>query len=217
MHLRPAILATVLSITVLAAVLLTVHPDVRAAGTALPPPGPGLARATFAGGCFWCMEAPFERLKGVKEVISGYTGGDTVDPTYEEVSSGGTGHRESVQVIYDPEQVTYGQLLDVFWHNVDPTTPNRQFCDVGEQYASAIFVHDDEQKRLALASREQVERTKPFKSAVVTPVLDAGVFYKAEAYHQDYYKKNPVKYRFYRWNCGRDQRLKQLWGAAPAH
>ena len=217
MRLRPAALTVVLAFAVLGGLFLAVHPEARAAGTALPPPGPGLARATFAGGCFWCMEPPFERLKGVKEVVSGYTGGDKVDPTYEEVSSGGTGHRESVQVIYDPAQVTYGQLLDVFWHNVDPTTPNRQFCDVGEQYATAIFVHDAEQKRLALASREQIEKTKPFKEAVVTPVLEAGVFYKAEGYHQDYYKKNPVKYRFYRWNCGRDQRLKQLWGQAPAH
>jgi peptide-methionine (S)-S-oxide reductase len=217
MRLRPVMLAVLLSVAVLGGLLLLVHPEARAAGTALPPPAPGLARATFAGGCFWCMEPPYERMKGVKQVISGYTGGEIVDPTYQQVSSGGTGHREAVQVVYDPRQVTYEQLLDVFWHNVDPTTPNRQFCDVGEHYSTAIFVHDEEQKRLALASRAEVEKTKPFKEAVVTPVLAAGVFYKAEAYHQDYYKKNPVRYRFYRWNCGRDQRLKQLWGAVPAH
>ena len=217
MRLRPVTLAAILSLAALAGLFLAAHSSARAAGTALPPPGPGLARATFAGGCFWCMEPPFERLKGVKQVISGYTGGSRVDPTYEEVSSGGTGHRESVQVVYDPAQVTYEQLLDVFWHNVDPTTSNRQFCDVGEQYSTAIFYHDEDQKRLALASREEIEKTKPFKEAVVTPVLAAGEFYKAEGYHQDYYKKNPVRYRFYRWNCGRDQRLKQLWGSAPAH
>jgi peptide-methionine (S)-S-oxide reductase len=189
----------------------------RAAGTAQPPPAAGLARATFAGGCFWCMEPPFERLPGVVDVISGYTGGRKVDPTYEEVSSGGTGHLESVQVVYDPAKVSYQKLLDVFWHNIDPTTPNRQFCDVGEQYGTAIFYHDDEQKRLALESKAQVERTKPFPEPVVTPVRAAGEFYRAEAYHQDYYKKNPVRYRFYRFNCGRDQRLKQLWGKEPQH
>jgi peptide-methionine (S)-S-oxide reductase len=189
----------------------------RAAGTAQPPPRAGLARATFAGGCFWCMEPPYERLPGVVEVISGYTGGQKVDPTYEEVSSGGTGHLESVQVVYDPAKVSYQKLLDVFWHNVDPTTANRQFCDVGEQYGTAIFYHDEEQKRLALESKAQVEKTKPFPQPIVTPVRPAGEFYRAEEYHQDYYKKNPVRYRFYRFNCGRDQRLKQLWGKEPEH
>jgi peptide-methionine (S)-S-oxide reductase len=189
----------------------------RAAGTAQPAPRAGLARATFAGGCFWCMEPPFERLPGVVDVISGYTGGQRVDPTYEEVSSGGTGHLESVQVVYDPAKVSYQKLLDVFWRNIDPTTPNRQFCDVGEQYGTAIFYHDEEQKKLALESKAQVEKTKPFPQPVVTPVRAAGEFYRAEDYHQDYYKKNPVRYRFYRFNCGRDQRLKQLWGHEPEH
>jgi len=217
MRLRPLALAAVLALACLGLLVLTVHPEGRAGGTAQPPPPPGLARATFAGGCFWCMEPPFERLPGVKEVVSGYTGGSRPDPTYQEVSSGGTGHRESVQVVYDPAQVSYETLLDVFWHNVDPTTRDRQFCDVGEQYGTAIFTHDAEQQRLALLSKQALEKTKPFKEAIVTPVLAAGVFYRAEGYHQDYARKNPVRYRFYRWNCGRDQRLKQLWGRAPEH
>jgi peptide-methionine (S)-S-oxide reductase len=217
MRLRPVTLALGLTVAALVVGALWARPSAPAAGTAQPAPPPGLARATFAGGCFWCMEPPFEKLPGVKEVISGYTGGFKVDPTYEEVSSGGTGHRESVQVVYDPSRITYARLLEVYWHNVDPTTPNRQFCDVGEQYGTAIFYHDEEQKKLALESQAQVERTKSFPQAVVTPILPAGEFYRAEEYHQDYYKKNPVRYRFYRWNCGRDQRLKELWGQAPSH
>jgi peptide-methionine (S)-S-oxide reductase len=217
MRLRAVTLAVALSAVVAAvfAGLLARQPAVRAAGTAQPAPKPGLARATFAGGCFWCMEPPFEKLPGVVEVISGYAGGRTPNPSYEEVSSGGTGHRESVQVIYDPARVTYPQLLEVFWRNVDPTTPDRQFCDVGEQYGTAIFYDGDEQKRQAIESKAQIERSKPFPQPIVTPVLPASEFYRAEEYHQDYYKKNPVRYRFYRFNCGRDQRLKQLWGASP--
>ena len=218
MRLRPVTLAGGLAALALAALALVARePSARAAGTEVPPPGRGLARATFAGGCFWCMEPPFEKLPGVVEVISGYTGGRVADPTYEQVSSGGTGHRESVQVIYDPSRITYQRLLDVFWKNVDPTTPDRQFCDVGEQYGTAIFVHDEEQRTLATESKAWLERNKPFAQAIVTPVLPAGPFYRAEEYHQDYYKKNPIRYRFYRYNCGRDQRLKQLWGESPAH
>jgi peptide-methionine (S)-S-oxide reductase len=173
------------------------------------------AKATFAGGCFWCMEPPYEKLPGVVDVISGYTGGRKPNPTYEQVSSGGSGHVEAVQVVYDPARITYPKLLEVFWRNVDPTTPNRQFCDVGEQYGTAIFYEGEEQKRQALESKAQIERDKKFPQAVVTPVLAASTFYRAEEYHQDYYKKNPVRYRFYRFNCGRDQRLKQLWGESP--
>jgi len=173
------------------------------------------ATATFAGGCFWCMQPAFEHLKGVVSVKAGYTGGRVDKPTYEEVSEGGTGHRESVEVIYDPTQISYQQLLDVFWHNIDPLDNAGQFCDKGPQYRSAIFVHDAEQKRLAEASKQAVG--VKFHHDVYTDVLPAGRFYPAEDYHQDYYKKNPLRYKFYRFNCGRDQRLESLWGSAPAH
>jgi peptide-methionine (S)-S-oxide reductase len=163
------------------------------------------------------MEPPFDKLNGVVSTTSGYTGGSKTDPTYEEVSSGGTGHAESVEVLYDPSKVSYERLLDVFWHNVDPTVRNRQFCDVGEQYRTAIFTHDETQKRLAEQSKAALEKSKPFKEPIVTEIVAAGRFYPAEEYHQDYYKKNPVRYKFYRFNCGRDQRLGELWGKAPAH
>ncbi len=181
-----------------------------------PPPATRLstpvAVATFAGGCFWCMEPPFDKLEGVISTTSGYTGGTMAKPTYEQVSAGRTGHTEAVQVVYDPSRVTYEKLLDVFWHNVDPTVRDRQFCDVGSQYRTGIFVHDAEQKRVALASKAGLERTKPFKAPIVTEIVDAGAFYPAEEYHQDYYLKNPVRYRYYRAGCGRDARLKELWG-----
>jgi peptide-methionine (S)-S-oxide reductase len=187
-------------------------------GGRMEPPFPaGMEIAVFGLGCFWGAERKFWKVPGVYSTAAGYAGGFTPNPTYQEVCSGQTGHTEVVQVVYDPARVSYQKLLDVFWHNIDPTTPNRQFCDVGEQYGTAIFYHDDEQKRLALESKAQVERTKPFPEPVVTPVRAAGEFYRAEAYHQDYYKKNPVRYRFYRFNCGRDQRLKQLWGKEPQH
>jgi len=176
--------------------------------------GPHLAKATFAGGCFWCMEPPFDKLNGVVSTTSGYTGGSKTDPTYEEVSSGGTGHAESVEVLYDPSKVSYEQLLDVFWHNVDPTVRNRQFCDVGEQYRTGIFVHDAAQRKAAEASKAEVERAKKFAQPIVTPIEDAGPFWPAEEYHQDYYKKNAMHYRMYRSGCGRDARLKELWGSA---
>ena len=179
--------------------------------------GAPLAKATFAGGCFWCMEPPFDRVPGVVSTTSGYTGGTKVDPTYEEVSAGGTGHAESVEVLYDPAKVSYERLLDVFWHNVDPTVRDRQFCDTGHQYRTAIFYHDETQKRLAEQSKAALEKSKPFKEEIVTEIVPAGRFYPAEEYHQDYYKKNPVRYKFYRFNCGRDRRLEQLWGQAPAH
>jgi peptide-methionine (S)-S-oxide reductase len=175
----------------------------------------GLEKATFAGGCFWCMEPPFDKLDGVVSTTSGYTGGTKASPTYEEVSSGRTGHAESVEVLYDPKKVSYEKLLDTFWHNIDPTVRDRQFCDVGTQYRTAIFVHSEEQRRLAERSKAELEKSKPFRQPIVTPIVPAGAFYPAEAYHQDFYKKNPIRYKFYRDGCGRDARLKELWGSAP--
>jgi peptide-methionine (S)-S-oxide reductase len=175
------------------------------------------AIATFAGGCFWCMEGPFDALDGVISTTSGYTAGSKKDPTYEEVSSGRTGHTEAVQIVYDPAKVTYEKLLDVFWHNIDPTAANRQFCDSGSQYRSGIFVHDDAQKKAAEASKVALDKSKPFKGTIVTEITAATKFYAAEDYHQDYYLKNPVRYRFYRQGCGRDARLKELWGDKAGH
>ena len=175
--------------------------------------GPVLEKATFAGGCFWCMEHPFDSLEGVKSVMPGYTGGSKVNPTYEEVSSGSTGHAESVQIIYDPSKVSYSRLLDVFWHNIDPLAKDRQFCDTGTQYRSAIFYHNEEQKKLALQSKAALEASERFKGkAIYTEIVPASTFYPAEEYHQKYYKKNPVRYNFYRFSCGRDERLKEVWG-----
>ena len=175
----------------------------------------GPATATFAGGCFWCMEPPFDGLDGVISTTSGYTGGRKENPTYEEVSAGTTGHAEAVQVVYDPTRISYERLLEVFWRNIDPTTPDAQFCDHGSQYRSAIFYHDPTQRRLAEESRRALEAAGSLKAPIVTEIVPAGVFYPAEEYHQDYYKKKPVRYKFYRWNCGRDQRLIELWGSAP--
>jgi len=174
----------------------------------------GTAKATFAGGCFWCMEPPYDKLPGVLSTTSGYMGGKKRSPTYEEVSTGTTGHTEVVQVVYDPAKVSYEKLLEVFWRNIDPTVRDQQFCDVGSQYRTAIFYLDEEQKRLAEASKAALEKSKPFKAPIVTPVQAAGEFWPAEDYHQDYYKKNPVRYKYYRTGCGRDERLKQLWGKA---
>jgi peptide-methionine (S)-S-oxide reductase len=173
-----------------------------------------LQKATFAGGCFWCMEHPFDELPGVVSVTSGYTGGHKKNPTYEEVSAGGTGHAESVQVIYDASKISYQKLLDTYWHNIDPTVKDRQFCDVGNQYRSAIFYHNDEQRLLAIRSKKALEMSKPFKGPIATEIVQATEFYPAEEYHQHYYKKNPIRYRFYRNGCGRDKRLKELWGQA---
>jgi peptide-methionine (S)-S-oxide reductase len=199
----------------LAANLLLLASFAAAAGKNDAPAGGRLMeKATFAGGCFWCMEHPFDQLDGVISVTSGYTGGTRKNPTYEEVSGGGTGHAESVQIVYDPAKIGYGKLLEVFWHNVDPTTPDRQFCDVGRQYRTAIFYHNEEQKRLAQESKRTLEKTKRFKDAIVTEITPASEFYPAEEYHQKYYMKNPVRYKFYRYNCGRDRRLKELWGAS---
>lgn len=178
--------------------------------------GSGLAKATFAGGCFWCMEHPFDKLEGVVSTTAGYTGGHKKDPTYEEVSAGGTGHTEAVQVVYDPKKISYAQLLDVFWINIDPLTPNRQFCDGGSQYRSGIFYHNEEQKRLAEQSKKVLEDSKRFQQPIVTEINPTSEFYVAEDYHQDYYQKNPVRYHVYRFGCGRDKRLEELWGKPAA-
>jgi len=168
------------------------------------------AIATFAGGCFWCVEADFDKVAGVISTTSGYTGGRTANPSYEEVSRGGTGHAEAVEIVYDPVKVSYERLLDVFWHNIDPLAKDRQFCDHGDQYRSAIFYHDEKQRSLAEASKAAVQAR--FKQTIATEIKAAGPFYKAEEYHQDYYLKNPIRYKFYRFNCGRDARLEELWG-----
>ena len=170
------------------------------------------AKATFAGGCFWCMEPPYDKLPGVISTTSGYMGGKTKNPTYESISSGTTGHAEVVQVEYDPAKVSYATLLEVFWRNIDPTQRDAQFCDSGTQYRSGIFYHNDEQKKLAEASKAALQKNKPFKGDIVTEVTVAPEFYRAEEYHQDFYKKNPTRYKIYRAGCGRDARLQALWG-----
>jgi peptide-methionine (S)-S-oxide reductase len=175
------------------------------------------ALAIFAGGCFWCMEPPFDKVDGVISTTSGYTGGTKVAPTYKEVSSGRTGHYEALQVEYDPARVTYQRLLEVFWHNIDPLDANGQFCDRGGQYRSAIFAGHDNQRALAEASKAALEKSGKLPGRIATEILPTTAFYAAEAEHQDYYRKNPVRYAYYRWNCGRDRRLEQLWGAPPAH
>jgi peptide methionine sulfoxide reductase msrA/msrB len=171
-----------------------------------------LEKATFAGGCFWCTESDFEKVDGVIEVISGYTGGQKENPTYKEVSSGVTGHVEAIQVIFDPAKVNYDRLLDVFWRHVDPTDPGGQFVDRGNQYRTAIFYHSEEQKNLAETSKARLNESGKFDRPVVTEILPAGEFYEAEDYHQDYYKKSPLRYKFYRLNSGRDQFLDKVWG-----
>jgi peptide-methionine (S)-S-oxide reductase len=174
--------------------------------------GKALETATFAGGCFWCMEPPFDELEGVISTTSGYTGGQTKNPSYEEVSSGVTGHTEAVQVTFDPTKISYARLLEVFWRNIDPFTPNAQFCDHGSQYRTGIFYHGEEQKRLIEASKKALEQSGRLTRPIVTEIVPAGEFYQAEDYHQDYYQKNPLRYKYYRYACGRDQVLEQIWG-----
>jgi len=169
------------------------------------------AKAIFAGGCFWCVEADFDKVAGVISTTSGYIGGTVKNPTYQQVSGGTTGHAEAVEVVYDPAKVTYAKLLDTFWRNIDPLAKDKQFCDSGNEYRSAIFYLDDEQKKLAEETKKTVE-AKFAPKQVYTQIVKATEFYKAEDYHQDFYKKNESRYKFYRWNCGRDQRLEQLWG-----
>jgi len=170
------------------------------------------AVAVFAGGCFWCMEPPFDKLPGVTSTTSGYIGGRVANPTYEQVSAGSTGHTEAVQVRYDPAQVSYAKLLEVFWRNIDPIAVNRQFCDVGDQYRSAVFYRNAQEKRLAEASKQRIEASGRLKQPIATQIVAATTFYPAEDYHQDYYVKNPARYKYYRFSCGRDQRLKAVWG-----
>ena len=173
------------------------------------------AVAVFAGGCFWCLEPPFDKLDGVLTTTSGYIGGTTANPTYEQVTSGRTGHYEALQVEYDPARVSYDRLLEVFWRNIDPLDASGQFCDKGPQYRSGIFVLDDGQRAAAEASKAALEKSGKLPGRIVTEILPAAKFYPAEAYHQDYYRKNPTSYTYYRWNCGRDRRLERLWGPAP--
>ncbi len=169
-------------------------------------------KAYFAGGCFWCMEEAFEQVEGVLSVASGYMGGTVANPTYEQVSAGRTGHAEAVEVIYDPAKVSYQQLLEAFWKNIDPLTPNAQFCDHGSQYRSAVFYTTEEEQRLAAASKTTIEQAKQFPAPIVTELVPASSFYQAEDYHQDYYKKNPLRYKYYKYSCGRAKRLETLWG-----
>lgn len=178
---------------------------------------PATARAIFAGGCFWCVESDFDKVEGVISTTSGYTGGTLPNPTYEQVSGKGTGHAEAVEVVFDPKRVSYASLVEHFWRTIDPTTKDAQFCDHGTPYRTAIFAVDAAQLQTATASRAALEKSKPFKEPIVTEVLPAGPFYPAEAYHQDYYKKNPVRYQYYRTVCGRDARVRQLWGDQAAH
>jgi methionine-S-sulfoxide reductase len=172
----------------------------------------GLEKATFAGGCFWCMEPPFDVVEGVVSTVSGYTGGSSQNPSYKQVSSGRTRHLEAVQIEYDPRKVTYSQLLDVFWRNIDPTDSGGQFCDRGAQYRTAIFTQTEDQRRLAEESKAELEASAKLPKPIVTEIRPASEFYAAEDYHQDYYKKNPIHYKRYRHGCGRDRVLKKLWG-----
>lgn len=172
-----------------------------------------MEKATFAGGCFWCMQPPFDKLPGVISTTVGYSGGQNQNPTYEEVCSGSTGHAEAIEVTFAPSRVNYDQILDVFWHNIDPTTRNKQFADTGTQYRTAIFYHSEEQKRLAEASKEKFDQSGVFGKPIVTEITPVTKFYPAEEYHQKYYEKNPVRYKFYRFGSGRDAYLKKLWGA----
>jgi peptide-methionine (S)-S-oxide reductase len=176
------------------------------------PPGPGLAVATFAAGCFWCVEPPYDKTEGVVSTTSGYTGGKVAGATYRQVGMGGTGHTEAVRVVYDPAKVGYDKLLEIYWKNVDPLDAKGQFCDKGEPYRPAIFVHDEEQRRLAEASKAALAASGRFKQPIAVAIEPAADFWIAEDYHQDYYLKNPAKYAYYRWGCGRDARLEQLWG-----
>jgi peptide-methionine (S)-S-oxide reductase len=206
-----AVLATIALLALTATVAAEPEPTAAAQSPAEPADGP--ATATLAGGCFWCVEEAFEEIEGVKSVTSGYTGGSVANPTYEQVGEGATGHFEAVQIVFDPKRVSYEKLLDVFWHNVDPTDAQGQFCDKGPQYRSAIFVADDEQRRIAEASKRAIDESGRFPGKVATEIRPAGPFYPAEEYHQDYAEKNPIRYRFYRTGCGRDARLREVWGA----
>lgn len=204
----------VLGLTAAAAVMVlaVVGTAQVALSTRTPSDSAEVAKAYFAGGCFWCMEEAFEKVEGVVEVESGYMGGTVKNPSYEDVSSGRTGHAESVEVRYDPSKLTYAQLLETFWHNIDPITADAQFCDHGNQYRAVIFYQGDEQRKAAEESKHAIERSKRFGTPVVTEVTQASEFFPAEEYHQDFYKKNPIRYKYYKFTCGRAQRLESLWG-----
>jgi peptide-methionine (S)-S-oxide reductase len=206
---RPTLrLAGFAALAALGVLLLT---PIRAAGSA-PRPGDPTQVATFAGGCFWSMQKAFDGVSGVVTVTAGYAGGTKANPSYEDVETGGTGHAESVEVTYDPATITYDKLLDVYWHHIDPLTVNSAFCDYGPQYRSIIFYHDAEQRRLAEASKRALDDSHRFRTPIVTAIQPATPFYPAEAYHQQFYKKNPARYEAYRIGCRRDARLQQLWG-----
>ena len=192
--------------------ILAVTAEVNANEGKMDPVNSNYEKATFAGGCFWCMEPPFDKLDGVISTTSGYIGGPEEKPTYKQVSAGRTGHAEAVQILYDPGKVSYGKLLDVFWRQINPTTPDRQFVDVGSQYRAAIFYHDDEQRGLAEGSRKVMAESGRFEGPIVIEIVPAGSFWPAENYHQDYYQKNPLRYKFYRFGSGRDQYLEKIWG-----
>ena len=182
------------------------------ATSALPAHAQATAKATFAGGCFWCVEADFDKVPGVVSTTSGYIGGTVANPTYQQVSRNSTGHAEAVEIVFDPAKVSYATLVEKFWRTIDPTTKDRQFCDTGNPYRTAIFAHDAAQLETARRSLQALEKSKPFREPIVTEIVTAGPFYAAEDYHQDYYLKNPVRYKYYRTSCGRDARLEQLWG-----
>jgi len=188
---------------------------VFAAGAASPARAQTTAQATFAGGCFWCTESDFDKVPGVISTTSGYTGGNVANPTYEQVSAKTTGHAEAVQIVFDPAKVSYEQLLAKYWTSIDPTTRDRQFCDAGTPYRTAIFAHDATQLKAAQQSLADLDKSKPFKEPIVTQIVPASAFYPAEEYHQNYHQKNPVRYNYYRLSCGRDARLQQLWGKPP--
>jgi peptide-methionine (S)-S-oxide reductase len=201
---------------VLAAALLTtalaVAQSAPQRGAAKSADGGATEVATFAGGCFWCMEPPYDATDGVISTISGFMGGTTPNPSYRQVTAGGTGHIEVLQVTYDPKKVSYAKLLDIYWRNIDPYDAGGQFCDRGHSYTTAIFAHTEEQKKLAEASKAELVKSGPLKQPIVTAIRDAGPFTAAEDYHQDYYKKNPIRYKYYRYACGRDARLEAIWG-----
>lgn len=199
--------------TLLAALAVAAGLGLSSPGLAQQPADPVTATAIFAGGCFWCMEPPFDALPGVISTTSGYTSGHTVDPTYKEVSAGKTGHTEAVKIVYDPAKVSYGKLLQVFWRNHDPLTANAQFCDRGSQYRAGIYYGSEQEKAQAEASKAELEKSGRFKSRITTEIVAQTTFYPAEDYHQDYYLKNPIRYKIYRGGCGRDSRLRELWGA----
>ncbi|MGH6611890.1 MAG: peptide-methionine (S)-S-oxide reductase MsrA, partial [Burkholderiaceae bacterium] len=208
MRRRAAIAAALLIAAVAGGTIAQTQPG-KSASAAKPA---STATAIFAGGCFWCTEADFDKVEGVLSTTSGYIGGRTPNPTYESVSANTTGHAEAVQVVYDPSKVSYAKLVEYFWRTIDPTVRDQQFCDIGSSYRSAIFVSGPEQRTIAEASKKALTNNKPFSAPIVTEIVDAKTFYPAESYHQDYYNKNAVRYKFYRFNCGRDARLKQLWG-----